>query len=127
MDNYTVLCTVGEGTYGTVAKCLDESTGLLVAIKKLRSPLQRGRYYSEMIVREINILRLLNNDHVVPIINSIRVSGYIYMVFPFIRCNLYTYLEQNGGTLTVNQTRECMYQVCGNLTLRWPTTILCVL
>ncbi|VVC29270.1 Protein kinase domain,Protein kinase-like domain,Protein kinase, ATP binding site,Serine/threonine- [Cinara cedri] len=115
MDKYIVLGTVGEGTYGTVAKCLNESTGLMVAMKRLRNPLQSGHYYSEMIVREINLLRLLRNDHVVEIIDVIRVSGYIYMVFPFMQCNLYTYLENNGGALTMDHTKECIYQVLKGL------------
>lgn len=126
MDKYTVLSTLGKGTYGMVAKCLDKSTGLLVAIKKLKNSLYRNHYFSEMIVREISLLRLLSNEHVVPIIDAIRVSGYIYMVFPLMQCNLYTYLEQNGGILTVDHTKECMYQVSRNLTLRQSTTILCV-
>lgn len=111
MDNYIKLSIVGEGTYGIVMKCLNKSTGLPVAVKKLRNTIHSHSYYCEMIVREISLLKMLSHEHVVLMIEAFRDHGYIYMVFPFMLCNLYKHLEQNGGVLTVDCTKECMYQV----------------
>lgn len=109
MNKYTALSIVGEGTYGMVLKCLDKVTGLAVAIKKLRNVVDT--YHCNMIMREINLLRMLDNEHVVPLLEVFRLNGYIYMVFPFMWYNLYRYLELKGGALTIDDTRECVYQV----------------
>lgn len=112
MDKYTTLNIVGEGTYGMVMKCVDKTTGLPVAMKILRHRMNSHSFYCKMIVREISLLQMLKHEHVVQIIEAFRDDGYVYMVFPFMQCNLYNYLEQNGGALTVDCTKECMYQVC---------------
>lgn len=111
MDKYKELDIVGEGTYGMVVKCEDETTGQIVAIKKLKNTTSLGPIFCKMIVRELNLLRILNHNHVVSVIEVFRYHGYIYMVFPFMLYNLYKHKELNGGTLTLDRTKECMYQV----------------
>lgn len=114
MDKYTVVGEMGQGTYGTVSECVDDTTGRTVAVKKLRNPIYDSRH-CEMIVREISILRKLSDDHVVPMVGAFRHRGLVHMVFPIMWCNLYKYLELNGGALTVDRTRECMFQVGGEI------------
>lgn len=109
MNNYIALNIIGEGTYGMVLKCINKVTGLPVAVKKLRNVV--NSYHCDMIVREINLLRMLDNEHVVPLIEVFRLHGYVYMVFPFMHCNLYKHLELKGGALTIDDTRKCVYQV----------------
>lgn len=116
MYKYRELGAIGAGTYGTVSKCLDVTNGQVVAVKKLRNTMngRRGasyRRYCEMMVREICLLRALNDDHVVSMIETFRHNGHIHMVFPLMRYNLYRHLELNGGSLTVDDTKECIYQV----------------
>lgn len=111
MDRYAAVGAVGEGTYGTVAECVDGTTGRAVAVKRMRNSL-RDRRHCEMVVREMATLRRLDHDHVVPMIDAFRHRGRVHMVFPFMRRNLYAYLqEQNGGALTVDEARGCVYQV----------------
>lgn len=113
MDKYTTLDIVGEGTYGMVIKCLDLMTGQLVAVKKLRNALHDSRH-CEMIVREFSLLRTLNNDHVVPIVDAFRHCGHVYMVFPLMRSSLYRHMELCGGSLEVDEAKEYVYQVSVN-------------
>ncbi|XP_022161581.1 cyclin-dependent kinase-like 2 [Myzus persicae] len=61
----------------------------------------QDRRHCEMMVREICLLQALNDDHVVPMIEAFRHQGHVHMVFPLMRCNLYRYLELNGGSLTI--------------------------
>lgn len=110
MDKYTILEIVGEGTFGMVMKCLN-STGQLVAVKKLRNPVSHGNHYLDLIVREIGLLQILVNDHIVQLIDTFRFCGYVYLVFPLMQLNLYKYMELNGGKLTINCMKKCMYQV----------------
>jgi len=108
--------SVGAGTYGTVMKCFNVTNGQVVAVKRLRDSMAgrqgaRQRRCCEMMVREICLLQALNNDHVVSMIETFRHKGYVHMVFPLMRYNLYKYLELNGGALTINATKACIYQV----------------
>ena len=43
MENYEVLGTIGEGTYGIVLKALHKETGQIVAIKKFMSLTRTSR------------------------------------------------------------------------------------
>ncbi|XP_025207209.1 probable cell division protein kinase ECU08_0230 [Melanaphis sacchari] len=62
--------------------------------------------YSEMMVREICLLRIFNDDHIVSMIEAFRYNGLVHIVFPLMRCNLYRYLELNGGALTIDVTKK---------------------
>lgn len=117
MNRYTTVNKVGEGTYGTVWKCVEKTTGQAVAIKRLKNPLY-DRYHCEITVREIKMLRTLSNIHVVSMIEAFRHRGFVYMVFPYMRCNLYMYLELNDGVLSMEKTKVCMYQVSKNIIQR---------
>lgn len=111
MDRYAAVGALGEGTYGTVAECVDGTTGRAVAVKRMRNTMRDGRH-REMAVREVATLRRLDHDHVVPMVDAFRHRGRVHMVFPFMRCNLYAYLqEQNGGALTADEAKGCVYQV----------------
>ena len=41
MDKYTILETLGDGTYGSVVKAINKTTNEEVAIKKMKKPLER--------------------------------------------------------------------------------------
>lgn len=107
MERYTVLDIVGEGSFGVVAKCLNKINGRTVAVKKLLD----SKWCPDTIVREISLLHAFKHDHVMPIIEAFRYCGYVYIVFPYMRRNLYTYLKMNKGVLTVDDAKKCVYQV----------------
>ena len=59
MDKYKIVKTVGDGTYGQVAKGINKQNGESVAIKKMKK-----KFYSweeAMSLREIKALRKLNH------------------------------------------------------------------
>ncbi len=60
MDKYNILKTLGDGTYGSVVKGVNKTTGEEVAIKKMKK-----KFYSWeecMALREIKSLRKLNHS-----------------------------------------------------------------
>lgn len=60
MDKYTILKTLGDGTYGSVVKGINKTSGEEVAIKKMKK-----KFYSWeecMALREIKSLRKLNHS-----------------------------------------------------------------
>ena len=59
MEKYKIIKTIGDGTFGSVAKATNKSTGETVAIKKMKK-----KFYSweeAMALWEIKSLRKMNN------------------------------------------------------------------
>ena len=42
MENYDFLSKIAEGAYGTVWRCVEKTTGRVVAVKKLKDPTAAG-------------------------------------------------------------------------------------
>lgn len=87
MDRYKILKNVGDGSFGSVAKAINKSTGETVAIKKMKK-----KFYSwdeAMSLREIKSLRKLNHQHIVKLKEVIRVNDDLYFVFEFMDQNIY--------------------------------------
>lgn len=57
MENYEILVTVGEGSYGVVMKCRHRYSQKIVAIKKL-TDFGDENYVKKMILREVRILKV---------------------------------------------------------------------
>lgn len=87
MDRYKILKNVGDGSFGSVAKAINKTTGETVAIKKMKK-----KFYSwdeAMSLREIKSLRKLNHQHIVKLKEVIRVNDDLYFVFEFMDQNIY--------------------------------------
>lgn len=63
-QKYKKLSKLGEGTYGTVYKAQDSSTGLAVALKKMKIE-DRDEGTPVTALREIALLRTLNHPGIV--------------------------------------------------------------
>jgi cyclin-dependent kinase 2 len=61
---YEKLEKVGEGTYGVVYKARDRTTNQIVALKKIRLE-QEEEGVPSTAIREISLLKELNNNNVV--------------------------------------------------------------
>ena len=86
MDRYKIIKTIGDGTYGSVAKAV-KKTGEVVAIKKMKK-----KFYSWeecMALREIKSLRKLNHSNIVKLKEVIRVNDDLYFVFEYMDQNVY--------------------------------------
>lgn len=64
IDNYSIIDKVGSGTYGEVFKCQHKVTKDIVALKKLRSDVEKNGFPVTSI-REMKILRMLRHPNVV--------------------------------------------------------------
>lgn len=107
MDRYKILKTVGDGTYGSVAKGINKATGETVAIKKMKK-----KFYSweeAMALREIKSLRKLNNIFVVKLKEVIRVNDELYFVFEFMENNMYEIMKDRTKSLPEEKIKTMMY------------------
>ncbi|KAJ7901172.1 Pkinase-domain-containing protein [Mycena olivaceomarginata] len=95
MERYSRIEKVGEGTYGVVYKARDLSTGGIVAMKKIRLEAEDEGIPSTAI-REISLLKELNEEHIVRLLDIMHVDQKLYLVFEYLDVDLKRYIE-NGN------------------------------
>eukprot|EP00792_Barthelona_sp_PAP020_P005090 TRINITY_DN2490_c0_g3_i1.p1 TRINITY_DN2490_c0_g3~~TRINITY_DN2490_c0_g3_i1.p1 ORF type:complete len:434 (+),score=89.47 TRINITY_DN2490_c0_g3_i1:48-1349(+) len=109
MKRYRKLDTVGDGSYGTVVKAVNSSTGELVAIKKLKRKFYSWDECTQL--REVKSLMKLNHPNIVKLKEVIRQTDELYLVFEFMEGNLYQILKNRDKFLPESQIRNYMYQM----------------
>jgi CTD kinase subunit alpha len=71
---YNILNQVGEGTFGKVYKARNSSTGLLVALKRIRMETEKDGF-PVTAMREIKLLQSLRHENVVQLYEMIVSKG----------------------------------------------------
>lgn len=107
MDRYKILKTVGDGTYGSVAKAINKATNETVAIKKMKK-----KFYSweeAMQLREIKSLRKMNNINVIKLKEVIRVNDDLYFVFEFMENNVYELMKDRKVNFPEDKIKSILY------------------
>lgn len=84
---YKLLQPIGEGTFGKVYKSIKDTE--YFALKKISSGLHITT------IREIKILRSLSHKNIIQLIEINVDNSDIFLVFPFYRFDLYSYLKRN--------------------------------
>ncbi|KAF1980737.1 Pkinase-domain-containing protein [Aulographum hederae CBS 113979] len=95
MENYQKMEKIGEGTYGVVYKAKDLSTKdhRIVALKKIRLEAEDEGVPSTAI-REISLLKEMNDPNVVRLLNIIHADGQkLYLVMEYLDLDLKKYME----------------------------------
>ncbi|KAL9708832.1 Cyclin-dependent kinase catalytic subunit [Leucoagaricus gongylophorus] len=92
MERYAKLEKVGEGTYGVVYKARDVTNNQIVALKKIRLEAEDEGVPSTAI-REISLLKELNDDNVVRLLDIVHAEQKLYLVFEFLDVDLKRYIE----------------------------------
>ncbi|XP_076336803.1 cyclin-dependent kinase 2-like [Tachypleus tridentatus] len=87
MDNFQKIEKIGEGTYGVVYKARDKETGKLVALKKIRLETESEGVPSTAI-REIALLKELDHNNVVRLLDVIHSEKKLYLVFEYLNQDL---------------------------------------
>jgi carbon catabolite-derepressing protein kinase len=68
MDQYTVLKTLGEGSFGKVKLAIHKSTGQKVALKIISRKKLISRDMTGRVEREIEFLQLLRHPHIIKLL-----------------------------------------------------------
>ncbi|KAI3878204.1 hypothetical protein MKX03_009731, partial [Papaver bracteatum] len=100
MDRYKIIKEVGDGTFGSVYHALNEQTGEVVAIKKMKR-----QYYSweECInLREVK----MNHPNIVKLKEVIRENNILYF-----ECNLYQLIKDKVKLFPEAEVRNWCFQV----------------
>ena len=113
MERYRILKAVGDGTYGSVSKAVNRSTGEVVAVKKMKT-----KFYTWeacLASREIKSLRKLSHNNVVKLKEVIRVNDELNLLFEFLDQNVYQLMQDRSIPFTEEKIRSIMYQVLHGL------------
>eukprot|EP00659_Diplonema_papillatum_P021424 gene21424-32949_t len=71
MQNYEILRTIGEGTYGIVLKARHRETGRIVAIKKFKET-EDDELVRKTALREVRLLKQIKHPNVVSLLEVFR-------------------------------------------------------
>jgi male germ cell-associated kinase len=107
MQKYKVGNKLGDGTFGSVAKGLNEQTGQVVAIKRMK---REYKDWGECVgLNEVRILTKLHHPNVVQLLELIKKDNQLYFVFEYLNRNVYQ-LQQEKGRLPHQEVRNVAYQ-----------------
>lgn len=108
MDKYETIEHLGDGTFGSVFKSKDTTTGEIVAIKKMK---KKYMTWDECLtLREVNSLAKLNqHENIIKLKEMIRDDNILHLIFEYMEKNLYE-LMKNKQKFTENQIRSIIYQ-----------------
>ncbi|CAG9327313.1 unnamed protein product [Blepharisma stoltei] len=112
IERYHRLEKIGTGTYGVVYKAVDQVTNQFIALKKVLFDTEPEGIPSTAI-REICILRELQNPYIVNLKNVIANDDKLYLVFEYVEQDLKQYLDRIAKDTEVDMkiVKSFLYQL----------------
>lgn len=112
MERYLSIEKIGEGTYGTVFKAKDHSSGDIVALKSI--PLDDDGIPSTAI-REISLLKELSHPNIVSLYDVVHSERKLTLVFEHLDQDLKDYMESVEGGLELPVLKSFLFQLVRGL------------
>ena len=109
MNRYKTIKPLGDGTYGSVHKAVNRTSGEIVAIKRMKK-----KFYSWeecMQLREVQSLRKMSHPNIVKLKEVIRENDTLYFVFEYLDQNLYQLCKDREKLLPEAKVRNIAYQM----------------
>lgn len=124
VDDFDIICIIGEGTYGQVCKAKDKKSGTIVALKKIRLENEKDGFPITA-VREIKILRQLNHKNIINLKEIVtdkqdaldfrKDKGNFYLVFEYMDYDLKGLQESGKVDFDVTNIASIMKQLLDGL------------
>jgi cyclin-dependent kinase len=92
------IARIGEGAYGVVYKARDRQHDTIVALKRVRLNSQDEGIPCTTI-REISLLKELQHDNIVRLLDVVHSSEKLTIVFEYLDCDLHKYMELRNNNL----------------------------
>lgn len=106
------LNLLGEGTYGSVYRALDKSTGELVALKKIR-PVKEKSGFPLTSIREVQLLQQVHHPHIIRLREMAvgRKVENIFLVFDYCSHDLATLIDRMTRPFSESEVKRIMLQL----------------
>lgn len=110
-SQFQQLEKLGEGTYATVYKGRNRTTGQLVALKEINLDSEEGT--PSTAIREISLMKELKHENIVTLYDVIHTENKLNLVFEYMDKDLKKFMDTNGnkGALETKQVKWFMYQL----------------
>ncbi|KAF9562823.1 Cyclin-dependent kinase 3 [Mortierella alpina] len=113
-EKYQKMEKIGEGTYGVVYKATERETGRTVALKKIRLE-NEDEGVPSTAIREISLLKELQHNSIVQLLDIIQDDSKLYLVFEFLDVDLKKYMDSvyatTGSGLPLHHVKRYLYQL----------------
>lgn len=106
------LNLLGEGTYGSVYRALDKSTGDLVALKKIR-PVKEKSGFPLTSIREVQLLQQITHPNIIRLREMAvgRKVENIFLVFDYCQYDLATLIDRMTRPFSEAEVKRIMLQL----------------
>ena len=105
---------LGSGAFGAVYKALDTASDQMVAIKKMKS--RRQHRQDPALLPEVRALTKLKHPFIVRLLEVVRESSALYMIFEVLEEDLSKMLRRRkGNPLTEDEVRNLSFQILTGL------------
>jgi len=109
-SQYDITEVLGEGTYGKVRKARCRQSGEFRALKQMKLGSREDGVPSTAI-REIAILKELNHENIVRLIDVFCKPGELVLVFEILDSDLKKHMKAMGGKLQPNRVHDFAHQL----------------
>ncbi|XP_031118787.1 cyclin-dependent kinase F-4-like [Ipomoea triloba] len=109
MDRYKIIKEVGNGTFGSVWRALNNQTGEVVAIKRMKK--KYSSWEECMNLREVKSLRRMSHSNIVKLREVIRENDILFFVFEYMECNLYQLMKDRAKLFSESEVKNWCFQV----------------
>jgi serine/threonine protein kinase len=89
MNRFKTLYVIGEGSFGIVFLAQENSSGQLVAIKKMKR--KYNSWEECMNLREVRSLRKIRHKNIIKLREVFREDNQLHLVFDYLESNLFKY------------------------------------
>jgi carbon catabolite-derepressing protein kinase len=110
LGQYTIVKTLGEGSFGKVKLATHQVSGQKVALKIINRKRLVTRDMAGRIEREIQYLQLLRHPHIIKLYTVITTPTEIIMVLEYAGGELFDYIV-NNGRLPEDKARKFFQQI----------------